>query len=299
MTRSVLLAGCVVSLVLAVVATPPPPEGTTTLPAAISQSLGGMRVLLVDVLFLRAEQARAQGDSDEARALYRTLLQMHPNNAPAVAHLVDAEYDGLRYILDDDLRYLRWQELRTQLTSVQPQSARLYYAHAELILRALSEKDGVLAQRIERDLKNPRLAALMQLGEAALRAEQIERRGSNHLDKLAFLSLEVAADGLVRNDSAAVEKAVAIARIALEMHGEMLSLLLHRVPSKSPGPDPSEPALWVPLRTLMILGLDAIEQLRANPSSGAAEDAVETYAKAVGDEEVRSIPLLRKALRDR
>lgn len=295
MTQGRLVLLAFLALLGSVALTPVRSTRAETLISAVSQSLGGMRVFIVDVLFLRAEQARALGDLDDARNLYQTLLQMQPRNAPALAHLVNIEFDLLGYTVDDDERFERWRALRGRLgdaISLEPGSARLRYRDAQLILDVLRNNDRELAARITAHLGEPRYVALGRLAEAAILADMISRLGSNHIDTFAFLAVEVAAEALVRREPALRDATVKMGRVVLAARAEVLNLLRH---AKIAGADPQDPDAWVSLHDLLAWGLDTVEAVAAAPSLAAAEAAVDSFVARVG-EDLQSVLQLRAAV---
>lgn len=295
MTRTRLLLLALLALLGSLLLTPARQTGAGSLKSAFSQSLGGMRVFIVDVLFLRAEQARALGDLDAARDLYGTLLQMQPGNAAATAHLINIEFELLRYVVDDGERFEQWRTLRRSLAEaidLSPSSARLRYRDAQLILDVLRHEDHALAARITEHLGEPRFVALSRLAEASMLSDVIQGVGSNHVDTFAFLAVELAADALARGRTDLMRLAVDLGRAVLAEQQAMLGRMRH---SKVAGADPTDLAAWVWLDKLLEWGLDTVEAVAADPASPAARAAVESFVARVG-EDLQSVPRLRAAV---
>ena len=294
MTALRLLLLGVAALAASVVATPEAKQRKETLTSAVSRSLGGLRVFIVDVMFLRAEQARAEGDIAEAARLYEALLQMQPDNAPAAAHLVDIEFDNLGYVLDADERFEGWKRLRrrvAQLIELQPSSALLRYRDAQLVLKVLRGKDAALKARVAQ-LPEPRFQALMATAEACGLAETIRGLGSHHLDTFAFLATEVAADGLARDREAVWGRAVDLGRAILDLRREMLTEHRHQ---RVDDPDPTNPKHWIVLADLLSEGLDAVEAIAAAGSRPQAEAALARFTDRAGSD-LQAVPLLKLAI---
>lgn len=284
MSRRHLFALGAAALLAAVGVTPAPPQRAETLVSAVSRSLGGLRVFIVDIMFLRAEQARAQGDIVEAASLYESLLQMQPDNVPAAAHLVDIEFDNLGYVLDPDERFEGWRRLRRRvaaLIELQPASGRLRYRDAQLILKVLRGKDTELRARVVEALREPQFVALMRTAEACMLGDTVRGLGSHHLDTFAFLALEVAADGLARGNEQVWRDAVVAGRAVLAERSEMLAE--HRHPLVYDA-DPADPSQWILLSDLLALGLETIGRIAGATSREAAQAALDAFTARAGNE---------------
>lgn len=265
-----------------------------SLMSALSQSLGGMRVLLVDIMILKAEQAQRRGDLEDAAMLYRTLLEMQPDNAPALAHLVDIEYDALRYVLDPEERFRAWRDLRRRLgdmIALRPASARLRHRDAMLILDPLLKNDE-LADRIRAALPEPDLQALRRLGEAAMLREVLPRRGTIHIELLATKTIEVAADALRRDATEVWQEALHIGRLVLELRSEVLGLTRHLLVEP---PDLDNPDHYIPLYDVLRLGIETVERVAPDRHAPQARQAVAAFEARVGDN-LRAAAMLREAV---
>ena len=98
MSRRAMLTLGVLALALAGALAPPAPGRAGARPsvlASVGASLGGLRVLLVDVLFLRAGALQKSGQPEEAAALYETVMELDPENDSATAYLADLYVDAL------------------------------------------------------------------------------------------------------------------------------------------------------------------------------------------------------------
>ena len=282
----------VLALSAALACTPAPAAESESLVSAFSQSLGGLRVFVVDLLFLRAERARTVGDMDRARGLYKTLLQMQPDNPPATAHLIDIEFDMLGYIVDEDERLAQWVALRRQLAQamrLRPASARLRYRDAQLILDALRRNDTALKGRLTEVLGEPRALALRRLTEAASLADSIPRLASVHLATFCLQCVEVAADALARGRTQLLKQAIAWGRTIYDLRADTLQVMRR---AKEVDGDLRDPATSISFHDFLGWGLATVEAVAAAPHRAAARTAIDVFVARAGDD-LRAVAILR------
>lgn len=287
MKRALLLVAGLLCLALAVLLRPAPAAEDAT--AALGRSMGGVRVMVIDGLFLRAESRRRAGRVEEAAALYRTVLELDPANEAAAAFLAATYVQGLMpQIPDVEERVAWWQEARALLAGAlarNPSSAALHARMANLILD--SPLAGTqFAGLIAKDLGNPRMVALRHLARAMRLAETLPRLGRGHLVRLALLAPDVAGRALILDDRALQEEAVAIGREALALRGAVLA----QIPLQD---DPS-----VHLAAILSAGLEAVDavvEARAGDRSKASAEAAIAAYEALLPGTVR-IATLRTAL---
>lgn len=269
MTRALLLAAGLVLLAAAAVLRPAPPQGDVT--AALGRSMGGLRVMVIDGLFLRAESQRKAGRVEDAAALYRTALALDPANEAATAFLAATYVQELMpQIPDPAERFAWWEEARTLLLeglARRPAAAGLGTRLASLILD-LPLADPALEPLLAAKLKRPRLLALRTLAAAARATGTLPRLGRNHLVRLAGLAPDVAAQALARGDTAVLQEALDIGREILLLRGPLMAQV--HLDEESP----------VGLDRLLRAGIAAVEAVQAALGGGprrAAEEALAAY----------------------
>nr|MDJ0976804.1 hypothetical protein [Planctomycetota bacterium] len=142
MSRRVrLLLLAVLCLVTSVVMAPAPTRADVSLTTAVGRSMGGLRVLVVDILFIRAQALVNAGRADdlaEAQQLYETILLLDPANDTAHAFLVDMlVLQMLPLGTTPEARFGWWQEgfdLAQRGLELNPASALLHHRIAELLM---------------------------------------------------------------------------------------------------------------------------------------------------------------------
>ncbi|MDJ0520549.1 MAG: hypothetical protein QNJ90_00590 [Planctomycetota bacterium] len=272
MRRGLFLGGGVVLLAVAVLLRVPPPAEPAT--AALGRSMGGLRVMVINGLFLRAESRRRDGRVEEAAGLYRTVLELDPANEAAAGFLA-ATYvqELLPQIPDLRERFGWWQEARGLLAAAlerRPDAPGLHARMANLVLDAPLADPG-FAALLREEIPQPGRHALRHLRTAFRGAGTLPRLGRDHLVRAALLAPDVAARGLLLEDEEARTEAVAIGREALTLRRGLLSEI-----RLDDGTD---------LAAVLTAGLDAVEAVAAagpDPASRAAAGrAVGAYDKLV------------------
>lgn len=263
MSRGVLLAGGLVLLgVAALLRTPPADHERGTL-EAVGASMGGMRVVVIDGLFVRAESLRRLGRLDDAAGLYHAILELDPGNQAATIFLADLFVDGmLPGAVDAASRFQWWREARGVLTDAlarTPDAPALHDRAASLIVRLpMSQAD--LETRLVAELGNWRMVALRHLAVAFEATDVLPRRGRGHVRHAALLAPDVAARALHAGDTATFTEALALGRRLQAVRADALGLLTIDT-------ERSEP-----LGFLLAASLDALEATAA-VRAGAGEAA--------------------------
>lgn len=246
---------------------PPRPSGQSTL-GAVGASMGGMRVVVIDGLFFRAEALRRRGRLEDAAGLYHAILELDPANEAATIFLADLFVDGLLPgAVDAQSRFLWWREAHGVLQDAlarRPRSAPLHDRTAALIVRLpLGQPD--LEPRLAKELGNWRLEALRHLGIAFEEVATLPRRGRGHIRHAALLAPYVASLALAAGDMRSYGEAVRIGRRLQSLRGEILDELL--IDSERPER----------LGTFLGAALDAVEDAaawRAAPSAARRTTAL-------------------------
>jgi tetratricopeptide (TPR) repeat protein len=228
-------------------------EGRGTL-GSIGASMGGLRVMVIDALFLRAEAQRKVGRIEDAAALYETVLELDPANEAATVFLVNAYVDDLMpQVPDVDERFGWWREARALLTRAltrRPDSAVLHFRAATLILDATLAEPAFAARLVD-ELGLPRLVALRHLRRAARMRANLPRGGYGHLLRLALLAPAVATAALEGGQPDAYAEAAAAAMELLRLRGDVLARMGL---DEEPPPD---------LGTLLRAQIEAVDAVRS------------------------------------
>lgn len=285
-----LLAGAAVLPSGAPAAAPEAGEGALT---ALGRSLGGLRVLAVDALFLRAEALRRAGRVEELPAIYQTLLDLDPGNTDALevlaGELVDQVLPAARSVEE---RHAWWREAWSLLErgrARNPGAPALAVRMADLLLRVAEEQPG-LAPRVERDL--PGGAAeredrgLLLLLAAARDTGHLPRAGRLHLLRLARWSPLLAARALERGDRERAAVRLAAGEELLALHPEALAVMQEVREGEPAGEVPSSLPLAVVLRR-SVEAVARTARARAEPSRREeAARALAGYVEAAGPTEL-------------
>ena len=194
-------------LALAGLVREPPPAAGSPL-EALGRSLGGWRVLAVDVLALRADALRRQGRLEELPQLYEAMVELDPGNAAGTEALADAIAEQvLPGAPTPELRRERWLEawrLLERGLQVHPDSALLAFRASGMLLD-VAEREPDLERAVDALFGGPSRREALGLGYllAAARAqESLPRSGRAHLTSLARESSRLAARALARGQSA-------------------------------------------------------------------------------------------------
>jgi hypothetical protein len=195
-SRLGLLAAAAVLAVLAVWWAPPAPPADEPVLSAIGRSLGGGRVALVDILFLRADALRRRGHLAEARSLYRSVLELDPQNVAAIEFLAGVyAFDLLSDAPDTASRFGWWREGWALLQwglEQHPGSPRLLLRSADLLL-TLPVEHPDLVPLIQETVGDWKLLGVEMLMAAARRTGNIPGHGRIHLARLVSTLPTVAA----------------------------------------------------------------------------------------------------------
>ena len=201
MKRAWLLVPGVLSLALAGFLREAPPAAGSSL-EALGRSLGGWRVLAVDVLALRAEALRRQGRLEELPALYEAMVELDPGNAAGTAALAEAIST---FLVPDaptsEERRQRWLEafrLVERGLAAHPESA-LLTSEASHLLLGVAESRPDLERDVDALYGGPSTREALGLGyllAAARTTELLPRSGRAHLSALAREAPRLAARAL-------------------------------------------------------------------------------------------------------
>ena len=160
-------------------------------------SLGGLRTVLVDTWFLRAEALRREGRIDELPAIYRRILEADPDSETAIDYLADVEANDLRQLARAPAARIAWWDegdaFLTRALEKRPGSARLLYRKAQIRL-APPAQDADLAAELKRRGIDVRLEAFRFLADSVERTASLGRAGRVHLVAFAELTPGLAAE---------------------------------------------------------------------------------------------------------
>jgi hypothetical protein len=249
-------------------------------------------VLLVDVLFLRAEAAREGGRVDEVPGLYRRVLDLDPDDDAAVDYLADVLARDLRASAATPEARVRWwraaRDLVEDALQRRPDSARLRFRAADL-WSAIPASDPSVDSAARASGLDPDLEALAHLERSAVLAGSLPRWGFLHLEALARLAPRVAAERTARGDDAAAEAALATAERVLALRARELDAFLL---------DLGEPPLTARLRLRAATNLVRSVRERLSkrpPDRDAARALLDVYAEHVAEDAVLDAlrPLVR------
>lgn len=260
-----LLAG-IVLLAGAVFLAPEPPGEKTSALTAVGRSMGGIRVGVVDLLFLRAERLRREGRVDEVPGLYSAVLELDPDNVRAVDHLVAVyAYDLRTAAADADERFAWWRRAYERLTVAlerHPEDPSLHVRASDLLLEIPAD-DDVLRPRVLAAHPDAHGLAVDHLLEAARRTATLPKRGRVHLLRLALLLPVWALAAEDAGDLAESKRLIAAGRVLLDAHPGVLGEMT--IPLGPHDPELDGPGLST-ARSVLEDGLDAVEVLRAGPA---------------------------------
>jgi len=168
-----------------------PPAGTWV--SAIGRSVGGLRVLAADALFLRVGVLEREGRLEEAAALLDLLLELEPHGDAAIAYLVDLYvHNLLPRVSGEEARVAWWHEARRLVERALEErrhSARLHLAAADVYL----QPPPAVEEAIAASVPDARARGVDHLLLAAELAAEIPRAGRRHLVMLVFFAPRSAA----------------------------------------------------------------------------------------------------------
>jgi len=215
-------------LFLAVLLHPVSEEESAGALAAVGQSMGGSRVMVIDALFLRAEAQRKAGRIEDAAALYQAVLDLDPANEAATIFLVNVYVDELiPQIPDAAERHAWWLDARGLLATAlarRPRSAPLHARAAGLVLDG-RRPGGALDARPAAEIEQASWEALRHLDQAVRFTDTLPRRGRVHLVQIGLLTPELAAEALRDGDEKALREALAIGDGVLRTRAAVLETL--------------------------------------------------------------------------
>jgi hypothetical protein len=249
--------------------------------AAFARSLGGLRVVVIDAVFLQAEAARHAGRSDDAADLYELVLALDPDDDAAGSYVAEARYDAVRQVPDVASRLAAFLALQDDLAATiarRTRKAQLLEVSARLLLQPLMS-DPALAEALLVRYPRPRLEALRRLGAAALETGRLPHAALDliHLRQVAYLAVEVAAEAHLEGDAALRDEVVDLGERVLALRRDLMAGQLEVL-------DPAGAAAGsggaVALDELLGEGLACVRALR--DGSPEAARRIAAYAARVG-----------------
>lgn len=232
MTRVRLLVLACLCFALAAWLGPTGQRGHESVATSLGRSMGGMRVLLIDVLFLRANALVAAGRSEdlaEAQELYETVLELDEGNDAAHVYLVDMFVSQvLPLATTREARFEWWRagwDLAHRGLKLNPRSAPIHLRIAQMLLDvrdspvAYIEELRPLVKRIVPDREG---RILHHLSAAARITDNIPNRGRIHLRELAVHGLAIALERAAAGDVRGAKAALAICAELRDRRGATL-----------------------------------------------------------------------------
>lgn len=294
MRRVALALAGAAALAGAVLLDDPPPaagargSGDGSALEALGRSLGGWRVLVVDVLFLRGEALRKQGRTEELPAIYESILELDPDNEAAADALAGECADNLLATAPTvETRFAWWREasdLTFRALRAHPDSPRLSFRVADLLLR-VPEARPELEASIDRHAGGP--AAREAQGVAALLAaarstEHLPKVGRLHLLRLARAAPLLAMKALLRGDPPEhAARLLAAGEELLRLHPAAVAAIQEEVLLDQPGAEPER----VPLARVLRAALDAVAAAIAferGDAEAPIQDRAVAYQRVAG-----------------
>ena len=250
--------------------------------------MGGLRVLLIDALFLRAQalqsQSQEDGNLEEAASLYRTILELDPENDAAAAYLVDVYVFGLLPIATTpEGRFAWWNEgwdLAHRALELRPDSPLLHLKVAQILLD-LPYQHPDLVQRVDALVPNREATAMVHLLRSAELTDNLPTAGYRHLMRLAVVAPSVALDAARAGEDGLHAQAMAAGRRLLELRGDILATIEWAVVRDGAIVD------RIPLRTVLTAALATVPTMRDAAAAGdraAMQAAVRRYAETAGED---------------
>ncbi len=294
MRRLALIGAAVFSFVLAAGIAPPSPGGQESVATAVGRSLGGLRVLVVDVLFVRAGALVASGspgDLAEAQSLYEIVLELDPDNDAAHAFLVDMyAIQVLPFGTTPEDRFHWWQqgwELANRGLQLNPRSAHLHNRIAELFIDVMtSPVDYVKELRPLVAKAHPDQLALIleHLGAAVRITDNLPNRGRMHLAHTTNMVPEIAIRAARTGNDRVLRLAGEIGTETLERRADVLADMTTRVillDGTEGAPVNREFLLRAGISSVLRVG----EAMKAGDRP-AAKRVVQAYAEVIGQNRV-------------
>ena len=217
-------------LVAAVLVAPEPaPVAGGTL-AGFARSLGGLRVAVVDAVFLQAEAARRAGRRDDATDLYELVLQLDPDDEAAAAYVAEARFDVVLQVPDVASRHAALLALLDEIEATwgrRTHKARLQEVAARLILTTRFAAPPVF-ESLRSRWPHPERIALRWLVAAARETGRLPEAPLEllHLRELPYLVIEVDATAQAQGDLAARDQALADGHEILALRQPLLAQLV-------------------------------------------------------------------------
>lgn len=283
MTRIGYLLAAAALAVLSTVVRPQGPSEDAGFLTALGRSMGGLRVIAVDAIFLRAEALREAGRVEEVVPLYRTVLELDPDNVAALDFLAALyAYDLLSLAPDDDARLAWWEEARRLVLdglARHPDDPALRMRQADLLLEVGPRYPGLDA-RLQQRFGDTRRQGLELLLGIARDTPNLGRRGRMHLLLLAQ-GIPVAAAARLPGGPEAVDPVLALGDELLRIRGPDLAQMRLLQMDLMPG----APEEGVPLDVLLPRGLAVVRAVQQALAEGRTADAARetaAYAEAGG-----------------
>ena len=263
----------------------PSNQESSSVLSAFGRSMGGLRVLVENALYLRAERLRREGRPYDAVALYQTLVELDPASDAATTHLVDVQAGVmLEDVPSSDGRFQLWRDVLSRVEDAirrHPTSARLEWRAAELLLSHYLVDDE-LNRRIDAAYPRRDDLAFDHLRRAVMLADELPRRGRLPLHQYVCHAPVVAMRALKRDDNRRFNEVLASMKHVHTLRAEGLGELLW---GRGP-PDADLPIGWddedlIPMRDVLAASITALDALKRGPLE-PARAAVGHYAETVG-----------------
>lgn len=294
MRRLALIAGAVACFGLSAWTGPPEAGGSESTTTAIGRSLGGLRVLVVDVLFVRAGAlvaSGAPGDLAEAQSLYETVLELDPDNDAAHAFLVDMyAIQILPFGTTREDRYRWWLEgwnLAQRGLQLNPRSAHLHNRVAELLIDVTTSQVGYvneLLPLVDEEFPNRKTLILDHLSAAARITDNLPNRGRMHLVHLSNMVPEIMIQAARAGDKRLMALCSEVHVELLERRTDVLADMTTRVVYTDGTEGPVLNRV-----NLMAFGMNVILRVAGQMKAGDVAQArrfVQAYAEEVGQNRV-------------
>ncbi len=295
MTRARLALIALLCFITSAVLVPSASRADISLTTAVGRSMGGLRVLVIDILFIRADALVRSGRAEElaeAQQLYETILLLDPANDTAHAFLVDMHVlQMLPLGTTREARFGWWREgwdLAHRGLDLNPTSAQLHYRIAEMLINVgvspvayVKELLPLVEERVE---PHRRATLLVHLAEACRLRENLPTRGYSHPGQLQVVAPEVAAGAAREGNEDLYVLAYGAGLELLKRHEARLAQMLTEGGELAP-----IAGGHVDRATLLKAGLGAVTRIRKALKNGRPAEAqrvVEAYAAQAGQNRV-------------